>query len=73
LFGIQYGWFWVQKDQSGRESLLTGDGLPLADVNQLGADEKAAAQAKASLSLGDFKTAIQTRVRQQQQAGAKVR
>ena len=72
LVGIQHGRFRVQKDQAGRDTLITGDGQPLADVNQLGANEAALAQTKAALSLNDFKAAIQTRVRQQQQASAKI-
>ena len=73
LVGIQHGRFRVQKDQGGRDTLLTGDGQPLADVNQLGADEKAVAQTKGALSLHDFKTAIQARVRQQAQASARIK
>ena len=72
LVGIQHGRFRVQKDQSGRETLLTGGGQPLADVNQLGGDEAAIAKSKAALSLNDFKTAIQGRVRQQAAAQAKI-
>jgi hypothetical protein len=72
LVGIQHGRFRVQKDQAGRDTLITGAGQPLADVNQLGTNEEALAHAKAALSLNDFKAAIQTRIRQQQQAGAKI-
>ena len=72
LVGIQHGSFRVQKDQSGRETLLTGGGQPLADVNQLGGDEAAIAKSKAALSLNDFKTAIQSRVRQHAEAQAKI-
>jgi hypothetical protein len=72
LVGIQHGRFRVEKDQAGRDTLLTGDGQPLADVSQLGANEEAVAKTKASLSLHDFKAAIQTRIRQQQQASAKI-
>src|SRR6476660_7279078 len=50
LVGIQHGRFRVQKDQAGRDTLLTGEGQPLADVNQLGADEKTVAQSKAAVS-----------------------
>ena len=71
LVGIQHGRFRVQKDQAGRDVLVTGDGQPLADVNQLGASEAALAQNKTALSLNDFKAAIQTRIRQQQ-ASAKI-
>lgn len=72
LVGIQHGRFRIQKDQSGRDTLLTGEGQPLTDVNQLGGDEQAVAHAKASLSLNDFKTAIQGRMRQQSQAKGKI-
>ncbi|MBA3608584.1 MAG: hypothetical protein H0W43_08795 [Chthoniobacterales bacterium] len=72
LVGIQHGSFRVERDQSGRDTLLTGGGQPLADVNQLGGDEEAIAKTKAALSLNDFKTAIQSRVRQQAEARAKI-
>src|SRR5215471_16644868 len=39
LVGIQHGRFRVQKDQAGRDTLITGDGQPLADINQLGGNE----------------------------------
>ena len=65
LVGIQHGRFSVQKDQSGREMLLTGDGQPLADVNQLGDNEQAIARSKPALSLNDFKSAVRSRVAQQ--------
>jgi hypothetical protein len=71
LVGIQHGRFHVQKNSTGRDTLLTGDGQPLADVSQLGGDEQTAARTKAALSLDDFKAAIQTRVRQQAQSQAK--
>ena len=72
LVGIQHGRFRIQKNQSGRDTLLTGEGQSLADVNQLGADEPAVARSKAALSLDDFKAAIQGRVRQQAQAQGKI-
>ena len=68
LVGIHHGRFRIQKDQAGRDTLLTGEGQPLADVNQLGADEEAVAKNKAALSLPDFKAAVQARIRQQAQA-----
>jgi hypothetical protein len=71
LVGILHGRFRIQKDQAGNDILLTGDGQPLADVSQLGANEEAIAKNKAPLLLRDFKTAVQTRVRQQQ-AGAQI-
>jgi hypothetical protein len=72
LVGIQHGRFRVQKDQAGRDTLLTGAGRPLTDVNQLGGNEYATAHAKPALSLNDFKSAIRSRV-QQQTASAKIR
>jgi len=65
LVGIMHGRFRIQKDQSGRDTLLTGAGQPLADVSQLGSNEAATARSKAALSLDDFKTAIRSRVTQQ--------
>jgi len=72
LVGIQHGRFRVQKDQAGRDTLITGDGQPLADVNQLGGNEAAMASSKASLSLDDFKSAIRSHVQLQAQAKAKI-
>jgi hypothetical protein len=68
LVGIQHGRFRIQKD----ETLLTGDGQALADLNQLGTDEEAVAKSKAPLSLPNLKAAIHTRL-QEQQAQAKIR
>ncbi len=68
LVGIQHGRFRVQKDQGGRDTLLTGEDQPLADVNQLGANEETLAKTKAALSLNDFKTVIQNRIQQQQKS-----
>jgi hypothetical protein len=72
LVGIMHGRFRVQKDQSGRESLLTGEGQPLADVSQLGGDEQAVARSKPAISLNDFKTAIRGRAQEQAQAQGKI-
>lgn len=71
LVGIMHGRFRVQKDQTGRDTLVTGVGQPLTDVNQLGDDEASIARTKAALSLNDFKSAIRSRV-SQQAAGAKI-
>ncbi|MEO5719157.1 MAG: hypothetical protein ABIR29_11360 [Chthoniobacterales bacterium] len=71
LVGIQHGRFRVQKDQAGRDTLVTGEGQPLADVNQLGGDEGTTAKTKAALSLNDFKSAIRSRI-SQQSANAKI-
>jgi hypothetical protein len=70
LVGIQHGRFRIQKDQLGRDTLLTGEGQPLADVGQLGTNEKMMAQSKAALSLTDFKSTIQSRIHAQ--ANAKI-
>lgn len=70
LVGIQHGRFRIQKDRIGRDTLVTGDGQPLADVTQLGSNEETIAKTKPALSLNDFKAAVQTRIRQQ--ASAKI-
>jgi hypothetical protein len=72
LVGIQHGRFRVQKDQSGQDRLLTGEGRPLTDVSQLGGDEAAVAQTKPALSLNDFKSAIRSHLNAQQ-ANGKIR
>ena len=66
LVGLQHGRFRVEKDASGRQTLLTGDGLPLADVNQLGGKEETLARSKAALSLDDFKSVVRSRARSSQ-------
>ena len=71
LVGIQHGRFRIQQDQSGHEMLLTGENQPLRDVSQLGSAEAAVAASKSALSLNDFKSAIRSRVAQQQ-AKAKI-
>ncbi len=74
LVGVQHGRFRVQKDQAGRDTVMTGEGHPLADVAQLGsASENTLASEKAALSPADFKSAIRARVSQQEQANAKIR
>ena len=72
LVGIQHGRFRVQKDQAGRDTLLTGEGRPLTDVSQLGSKEDAVAQTKAALSLNNFKSAIRSQILQQAGAKAKI-
>ena len=72
LVGIQHGRFRVQKDQTGRSTLVTGDGEPLADVSQLGGNEEGVARGKAALSLDNFKSIIRSRVQAQQQASGKI-
>jgi hypothetical protein len=72
LVGIQHGRFRVQKDQTGRTTLVTGDGEPLADVSQLGGNEAGVARGKAALSLDNFKSIIRSRVQAQEQASGKI-
>lgn len=73
LVGIQHGRFRVQKDQAGRDTLVTGAGQPLTDVSQLGSNEAAVAHSKAALSLDDFKSFIRSHVRAQADASGKIR
>lgn len=69
LVGIQHGRFRVQKDAAGRQTLTTGEGQPLADVNQLGGDEGSVAQNRPALSLDDFKGLIRSKVAQARASG----
>ena len=69
LVGIHHGRFRIQKDLAGNDTVVTGEGQPLADVGQLGGDERAMAQNKRLLTLREFKTVIQTRIRQLQATG----
>jgi len=66
LVGLQHGRFRVEKDSSGRQTLLTGNGLPLSDVNQLGGKEETLARSRAALSLDDFKSIVRLRARSSQ-------
>ncbi|PYI89481.1 MAG: hypothetical protein DMF03_07480 [Verrucomicrobia bacterium] len=61
LVGIMHGRFRVQKDETGRDVVLTNDGAPLTDVNQLGKNERAATAGRA-ISTQEFKQALQSRV-----------
>ena len=61
LVGIMHGRFHVQKDQNGRDVVLTNDGAPLTDLNQLGKSERAATAGRA-ISIQEFKQAVQSRV-----------
>jgi hypothetical protein len=72
LVGIQHGRFRVQKDQAGRDTLVTSAGQPLADVSQLGSNEATIARGKAALSLDDFKSSIRSHARAQAQASGKI-
>lgn len=69
LVGIQHGRFRVQKDATGRQTLTTGGGQPLADVNQLGGDEGSGARNRPALSLDDFKGLIRSKIAQTQASG----
>ena len=72
LVGIAHGRFNIQKDSTGRQFLITGEGQMLADVNQLGVDESAVAQNKTALSLDDFKGLIRSKIHAQAQASGKI-
>lgn len=65
LVGIQHGRFRIQKDQAGRDTLLTGEGRPLTDLNALGTNEETTASSKPALTLNDFKSAIRSQVSRQ--------
>jgi hypothetical protein len=73
LVGIAHGRFRIQKDQTGRDILLTGEGQPLADISQLGGNEQAVAHNKAALSLNDFKSIIRSHVNSSPQTSGKIR
>ena len=63
LVGIMHGRFRVQREEaSGREIVATESGRFLSDVSQLGKDERAATAGKA-LSTGEFKAAINEKIR----------
>jgi hypothetical protein len=66
LVGIHHGRFLVERDEAGREIVMTGAHQPLADVEQLGKDEATIATGRAAMSVNDFKAAIQTKLRQAQ-------
>ena len=61
LVGIMHGRFHVQKDENGRDVVLTNDGAPLTDVNQLGKDKRSATAGRA-ISTQEFKQAVQNKV-----------
>jgi hypothetical protein len=65
LVGIHHGRFRIEREEAGREIVMTGQGQPLADVEQLGKDEATIATGRAAMSVNDFKTAIQTKLRAQ--------
>src|SRR5438105_7781494 len=61
LVGIMHGRFHVEKDQNGRDVVLTNDGSPLTDVSQLGKNERAATASRA-IWTQELKQAVQSRV-----------
>ncbi len=69
LVGIQHGRFRIQKDQTGRDTLLTGEGRPLSDLNALGGNEETTASSKPALTLNDFKSAIRSQIARQNANG----
>jgi len=60
LVGIMHGRFHIKQDETGHDVVLTNDGAPLTDVNQLGKDERAATAGR-PISTQEFKQAIQNR------------
>lgn len=63
LVGIMHGRFHVQKDAVGRDIVAKDNGLSLANVAELGTNERAAVSGPA-LSVADFKSAIRQKLSQ---------
>jgi hypothetical protein len=61
LVGIMYGRFHVRKDASGQEMVTTNEEHPLRSVARLG-HEAADTGTESAMTLGAFKSAIQTRL-----------
>jgi hypothetical protein len=61
LVGIMHGQFHVRKDASGQELVTTNEDQPVHDVTRLGR-ETTAAETGSAMSLGAFKSAIQSRL-----------
>ncbi len=68
LVGIQYGRFHVKRDEkSGRDMVITSQGLPLTDLSALGkqtdhADTAAPVPTAEAMSASDLKAAIQAKL-----------
>jgi hypothetical protein len=61
LVGIMHGQFHVRKDASGQEMVTTNEDEPLRSVARLGR-ESTGAQNEPAMTLGAFKSAIQSRL-----------
>lgn len=61
LVGIMHGRFRIQTDSSGREIVTKESGVPLANADKLGRDERAAVTGPA-LSATEFKSAIRQKL-----------
>ena len=72
LVGIQHGRFRVQSDASGQQTITTGEGQLLTDVNQLGGDERSVAGNKPALSLNYFNGLIRSKIRALEGASGKI-
>jgi hypothetical protein len=65
LVGIMHGRFRLEKDQAGREVIVTNARKPLTDVTRLGKEEQVSAPIeKAALSPTQFKGAIRANLQQ---------
>lgn len=65
LVGIMHGRMRIQQDASGRDVVLTNEGLPLADVSKLGTASASSAvtpQMQSALTPAAFKAAIKARL-----------
>jgi len=63
LVGIMHGRFHVQRDQSGRDVVLTDDKAPLSNPQSLGSDEQSARNG-AAMTVDEFKGAVRNRLNQ---------
>src|SRR5438094_7915514 len=58
LVGIGHGRFHVQRDdETGRDIVVTGEGVPVRDLSKLGREEESVSAAE-GISVSDFKSAI---------------
>lgn len=58
LVGIMHGRYRVQKDESGRDVIMTNSGAPLGSVDQIGKESAGEGQ---PITLQQFRQAIQTK------------
>ncbi|MBV9008978.1 MAG: hypothetical protein JO354_07410 [Verrucomicrobia bacterium] len=64
LVGIMHGRYRIEKDQAGRDVIMTNSGAPLGSVTQVGKAEGSQAQsiqAQQPMTLQQFKQAIQAK------------